>query len=851
VTIPAQWVAALKNYRGAIEDLVALILSLLAVEWLIAGVPLSAALGALACAALFPPRAWRSGQAFAAAAVRKAVIVVLTGLILRYWLAAPLTPLWFGAFWIVLPPAFRVAMVLARSVKLGPVIRLAGLTVIVLRKTARALLAFLAGGTIRQEFERCVLLMGATLFLMRGFASTALNGTNDALWYATMLADTVAQVRQGVFPIWLGQSIYQFNGAIYPLRVAPAFHYLGALLDALTFHSMGVFALQNLLLTLIAVAAIASAYICLRKLLPAKPWLAAGLAALFLWCPGVLGIAYNMDLYMSWTTVPTVPLMWFATVCSFKAQDRCEPMVLLGASLGLCWWGHSPIALWSTLFAFAAQVVRLLCQWREGIRWRPILTGIVVFGFISAYPIGSVLLFPPEPGMRADSFQRATAGTINYFLNQVFPATVLPLSARGRSLGDFQVGYALWAVLGLSLISIRRARRSECLVPIGAAMVLALFLLPIPWVNLRLWSAVPSFVRDTTGNWAMNRLYLPLAGALVFGAAACAAAGLMEGKRMRTSLAIIVSLGCAWSFAEAAKFGNGSKAYVRSKDSAVDQMRPENVQITRFSYLVFPRTPSTFTHGVADPEMENHILEKATFAQVAANLDSALGSGRLLADSDFQGDSIRDGIISLGKPFHIEEGRRYLLAFDFTHPEILGVLQIAGPHFLREYALPEHGGERAFGAGGEHVHALSIWTTAGAEDLTVHFIPIPALPGGQAVPTIGHVRLLEYAREALPVRVDSWVPYKARVQSPVAGWLETPRMFQTGYVATVDRALSAVTKSPDGFVSVAVPKGNSDVELRYLAPGGLRFLFWLSLLSILGFASFAAVVSIRRVASDS
>jgi hypothetical protein len=847
--MPTQLATAPKNYRRAVEDLGILVLSLLAVECFITAVPLLAAVGALVCAALFPPRAGYSGAAVAAAAVRKAGIVVLTGLSLRYWLAVPLTPLWFGVFWFLFPFAFRGAVALARAIKQGPWSRLKEFDLAAFRKKARVLGAFIAGGPNRQEFERCVILAGGTLFLMRGFASTALNGTDDALWYATMLADTVAQVRHGVFPIWLGQSTYQFNGAIYPLRVAPAFHYLGALLDTLTFHSMGVFALQNLLLTLVALAAVATAYACLRSLIPAKPWLAAGLAALFLWCPGVLGIVYNTDLYMSWTTVPTVPLIWFATVRSFKARNQCGPMLLLGASLGLCWWGHSPIALWSTLLAFAAQVVRLVSQRHEGVPWKPILAGVVAFGLISAYPIGSVLLFPPEPGTRADSFQKATAGTINYFLNQAFPATLLPLSSKGRSLGDFQVGYALWAVFGISLLSIRRVWRSECLVPLGAAVLLALLLFPIPGVNLWLWSAIPSFVRDTTGNWVMNRLYLPLAGALVFGAAACAAAGLMEGKLISRSLAIVVSFGCAWTFVEAVKFGNGSNAHVRSKDSAVDQLRPENVQITRFSYLVFPRTPSTFTHGVTDPEMENHLLGKDIFAQVATNLDSALRSGRVVAESDFRGSSIRGGIISLGKPIHIVEGRHYLLAFDFAHPEIPGVLQIAGPHFLREYALPEHGGEKAFGAGGEHVHALSVWTTAGSEDLTVRFIPIPAIPAGQAVPAIGHVRLLEYAREALPVRVDGWIPYKARVQSPVAGWLETPRMFQSGYAATVDNAPSAVTKSPDGFVSVAVPKGDSDVELRYFAPGGLQLLFWLSLLSTLGFASFAAVTGTRQFAS--
>ena len=73
-----------------------------------------------------------------------------------------------------------------------------------------------------------------------------------------------------------------------------------------------------------------------------------------------MGIAYNSDLYMSWTTAPLVPLVWFATIRSFQDKGRMGTMLLLGSALGLCWWGHSPIALWSTLLAGAAQAARVV-----------------------------------------------------------------------------------------------------------------------------------------------------------------------------------------------------------------------------------------------------------------------------------------------------------------------------------------------------------------------------------------------------------------------------------------------------------------------------------------------------------
>jgi hypothetical protein len=829
-TAPTQkFESFLAKHRREALDLGVLGASFLVVGLFIARVPALAVVYAGILAGLYPlPNAGAKRSRLAMATVgtlRIAAIVATTGALLKFVLVSPLKPVWFGAFWVLLP--------------LAPVILL------LVSKIWSAAVLVILGGIKRREVMRCLLLAGGTLFLMRGFASRSLNGGDDALWYATMLADMVAQVRSGVFPVWVGQSVFQFNGAIYPLRVAPAFHYLGALLDFLTLHRLGIFALQNLLLTLLALCATASAYLCLRKLLPKREWLAAGLAALFVSCPGVLGIAYNQDLYMSWTTVAVLPPIWLATVRSFQPRHKVESLAVLGAALGLCWWGHSPIALWSTLLAFGAQVARLFHERRGGISWKPILTGAGVFGLIAGYPIGSVLFFPPEAGASADSFQKATAGTIVYFLNQAFPSTFCPVSDKARSLGDFQLGYSLWAILLLSIWSCRNRRPWACVVALVAAVFLSIILLPIPGIDSAVWTAIPAFVRDTTGNWVMNRLYLPLAAAIVFGAAACASEGLMNGVRTRRVLLAVVAMGSLWSLREGSKFANLEKSFSRGADSAADLLRPENIQMTRFSYLVFGKVPSTFTHGVADPNIENHIISRGSFGPISTNAGSALMQGRTVSKSDFP---VRyragEGYIEIEKPFRIEEGHSYLLKFDFTHPEISGVLQINGPHFSRVYALPEHGGAKAFGAGAEHSSTISVWTTAGAEDLTLRFVPIPALPARAPLPSLGHVSLLEYDPNVLPVRVDSWIPYKAHVESPTSALLETPRMYQRGYSASVDQAAVPVEKSPDGFVCVPVPKGESTVELRYLAPVGLQLLFWVSILAILGAAATGMATSL-------
>jgi hypothetical protein len=670
------------------------------------------------------------------------------------------------------------------------------------------------------------------LWLLRGLAHFTLHGTADALWYATMTADAVAQIRAWTFPFWSGQSLYQFNGAIYPLRVAPAFLHLGALLDVLTLRAFGIFALQNLLLTLVGSAAILSAYVCLAALLPGRRWWAAGLAILFLACPGVLGMAYNTDLYMSWTTLPWIPVIWFASLRSFQDRGASSTLVGLGLALALCWWGHSPIALWSTLLAGIIQVVRLALQRPRGAEWIALALGAAAFVVVAAYPVGSVLLYPPERGVRADDFQRASPGTITYFLHEAFPGIFLPLSYNGRALADFQLGYALWLVLLLCVVCLWRrgpARAVGGALAVGVALTLALLLAPIPGLSLKLWTLVPALIRNTTGNWVMNRLYVPLAAAIVFAAASALGASAPGRPRLRRSLAIGLGVACLWSIGEGSRFVRGSRDDAPPAATAVDALRPENLKVTRFAYLIFPHWPGSFTHGVTDPYLENRLRARAGFAVISTNADAALTSGHEVASGEFVAPSSPSSYIELAPALRIESGRRYLLVFAFLQPDIAGVLQIFGPSLFREYGLPEYGGDTAFGAGGRHAHVIPVWTTTGhAEDLIVRFVPAQTGADPRSAAPFARVRLLDYDPAALPVRVTSWIPYRAEVKSPVPAWLETPRMFQDAYRAKVDGKSAQVTRSPEGLTAVAVPAGRSEVELVYRAPAGLQLLFWLS-----------------------
>ena len=83
------------------------------------------------------------------------------------------------------------------------------------------------------EMIRWLAVGASATFAVLPFYFSGAVGSGDAHWYTVMLSDFITQLRAGVFPVWVGQSQYAFNGAVSPLRYAPGFQYFGGCLDLL------------------------------------------------------------------------------------------------------------------------------------------------------------------------------------------------------------------------------------------------------------------------------------------------------------------------------------------------------------------------------------------------------------------------------------------------------------------------------------------------------------------------------------------------------------------------------------------------------------------------------------------
>jgi len=75
-------------------------------------------------------------------------------------------------------------------------------------------------------------------------------------------------------------------------------------------------------------------YFAARIVLGDRRWAAAILAIVYLTCLGILAFAYDSDLYMSWMTVPWVPVAFLA-VYRNAIKPRWSSTLIL--AVGLCW----------------------------------------------------------------------------------------------------------------------------------------------------------------------------------------------------------------------------------------------------------------------------------------------------------------------------------------------------------------------------------------------------------------------------------------------------------------------------------------------------------------------------------
>jgi hypothetical protein len=658
------------------------------------------------------------------------------------------------------------------------------------------------------------------------FLHDGILGGDDGKWYTTVVADFIQQWRMGLGPVFVGQTRYAAIGTVIPLRVAPYLQHLTLALDFGTGRRLSPYLLLNLAVVLSGAAAGLSAYLCLRSILPSKRPEALLLAVLYVWCPGVIGLPYTGQLFMSAMAMPFIPIVFVGIVRIFWYDDF-SGWAMVSAGCAACWLAHSPIGMWVSLSAALALVVR----WLSGSGRnkaeiaRATGAGILYLGLCGYVFVSLWFLNPSE-------IWSTSTGRLLENLHGFFPALLLPVSHIAEKVTDLQLGWSLFFTLATSLALSGKTRTSV----VGAVSVVGLVLLcltlPVPFVTGWLWQSVPQAVVDATNAVPTQRLISVLAACTVTLAAAIL--GTIPYRRGWVLLGL--GIGVAWSGLELRKFIDRGHLITNSKARSEEVLSAENLTPTRYSLGLLSSDNLFFSIGVMDYDLEQRLLDENMGSYLVSNVRT------VAPDHDFgrraiprqlpgvlKGNSPQDEHIwvHLTPKITLQPGIHYLLAVDVPTPAWLGLFQIKGPRLYREYQLPSSGMAFAFGSGefSSRVIPLSTDSTVPIE-LTLEFINQDPNADITQFRNFGRYELIPYNPKSLPIRLKSLAPYVADVRSPGKGWLETFRYFTRGWTAKVNGIPAEVVRSPNGLVAVPVSAGESEVRLTYRPPAALLIAYW-------------------------
>ena len=689
------------------------------------------------------------------------------------------------------------------------------------------------------EVARIAIALGAGIYALRPFLHDGILGGDDAKWYTAVVADHIEQWKMGFWPAFVGQTRFAAIGTVVPLRVAPLLQFLTLALDFITLHRLSAYLLLNLAIVVSGSAGGLSAYLCFRSILPTRRVEALLLSLLYIWSPGVIGLPYTGQLFMSEMTLPFLPMAFVGAYRIF-AKDDFSGWALATVGCAGCWLAHSPIGFWVTVAVSMVVGVRWLYFRRKlDNEFKHAAAACVLFIALCGYVFVSILyLTPPEEG--------TNRAPLIVNVQQTFPAVLQPVSPIASYVTDLQLGWSLWAFL-IGGVSIALYTKKPALVAFAVSgMVLLCFALPIPGVNRWLWMNVPHQVVDVT-NWApTQRLYAVLAALASTLAAACFAA-LPKKQRI---VEVVLVVGVFWSGYELRPFLVRGALITNPKARTEADLLPENLALTRFSLGMLTYGDRFISNGVMDFNLEQRVLaanRRTYIVSDVASLAPGHDFGRRVLFQElpnlFLGNS-RPGDqvwVNLDKTITLMPGQHYLLALDFGDSKWDGLLQLKGDGFYREYSLPYSGYSFSFGSAKFSSRVIPLETSGRVPlELTVTFINQDPDADMRRYHHFAHYQLIPYDPSVLPIQVKSMAPLVVEVTSPAPGWLETSRCFTPGWTATVDGRPATVIKSWNDLVAVQIGAGKSEVQLNYKPQRGLLVAFGCMIASWIGVAGYGA-----------
>jgi hypothetical protein len=498
---------------------------------------------------------------------------------------------------------------------------------------------------------------------------------------------------------------------------------------------------------------------------------------------------------------------------------------------GVLLYGTQPAWFWCGLLqALLAVIVAWQVRrqgWFDLRRW----SGAVV---VAAGLLGVLLTPLVLRDQVADRNMTALAGLAQ---NATLLGNYLrPLSPDVLRLGDCQPGFGLWMLFAVGAVAALAGRSIAVISLWLPAALLSLAVFRVPGLSDFLVAYFPRRLAEVASLPLSLRL-MPVVAAFVCGAGHLGLSCLPKERAwLRRAIFAVVGLLAVWGVWEARKCIFRGWMITSSRSQTAVSFRSENAVLDRYAYDLLP-LPDYFSNGKTDGRLENRLLDAKRNLLVgpdaiAKRMEQA-GAETLLLTTRI--DPNYNAWLNIEPALILQPGEHRLLRFEFLDKVYNGYLILKSEHGYRDYSLPDSGNVQAFGVGPKCSKVLSLWNSGDtAETVNLAFKRIGTFGPDSEFGDFARVTLSHYDPTRSPVRIVSWIPYRAEVEMKKPGFLETPRVFLPGYVAKEDGRPVEVQESPQHLTMVPLSSGRHVVELRFAGSARLWTAWWLSTLAWAG-----------------
>ncbi len=419
-----------------------------------------------------------------------------------------------------------------------------------------------------------------------------------------------------------------------------------------------------------------------------------------------------------------------------------------------------------------------------------------------------------------DRPERNALSLLGWETNVAQMARLFPL-APGRILApgvDVEAGVGTWLVLAFLAVAAFRSRALALKLFCFVGVLFVLALTRVPWVSDFFVAYFPDYPARIITFPLLLRMLPVMASFVLFGGVIWMATAGEEGRGGWVAWWVVLGLGASSCGLQAARFAGLGTRFTSSPELTRRPFYQENYVLDRFAYDLLPM-PSYFFNGQTDPRLEFRLLDDQqgayTGPDIIAQRMEAPGSRglRLMA---LQDPTARRWL-NLTPGLALAPGEQVLLRFEFDPArEYAGVLVFRSEHGYREYQLPNDGMDWGFGTGPGRSRVISL---VNSQPTTEHYrLFVAPVDGGDRLGLegfFGTMIVSRYDPDRNPVRLASWDPLRVTVTADRPGWLETPRSFLPGYVATVDGRPAPIAPSVQHLVKVPLTPGRHVVVLWY------------------------------------